>query len=815
MQYFLSVHQVNDACIFGLRWGTHEQTTVTVPVLADLAAQYQRWQGIYLNFYRNQLRGKPGASGAALVAPVDWHSRLVEAEGQLLSRFHHWLRSPELFPISTILQKAIAHSPIDLFLTCSPLDLARLPWEAWELGYGPAGTSALRIVRTPLNLGNAGIKPATTYETSSSKTSSEPAPGMTPAATTKHNHRPRVLIILGDDTGLSLTEELTEITALLHPLTEVVSVGWRQAEHPSPAALREAICQAIADPQGWDILFFAGHSNEADNLGGQIGIAPNVWLYLSEILPYLKTAKEKGLKFAFFNSCQGLDIAESFLELGLGQVAIMREAIHHRVALAFLKRFLFALSEHQTVQMAMLSASQAMKSECSLTYPSASLIPSFFLHPAVTPYQLPERDRCFQWRNWLPRKQEALWLSGLMLLSLAHPVETLLLEARTAAQALYRQATFRLSAQRQPPVLLVQVDKASLDEAEIHKRERNPLNRSYLASVLEQVQTLQPKLLGINYIWDQASPSDQAEQDQALQQQLNQLQSTSQLVLGALSPAPATQELPESLRPKSASSSSSTSLQLRHVLSSSWMMELPGEANCDRTCPFAYQLALNALKNADTTSGEIQRLRQTHLSQLGKIAERWGQSWFNPILDFSIPSEQVYQTVSAKDLSQLPADFALPSILILAPGGYPEAGSEFEWSDNESLPLALSYWRQQARASRQLKSGQFASDDLTGAEAHAYMIHHFLTDHYVIGLPAFVFIILAAIASRPLKGMGPKSEQHDLKPRLQLLAGLMIYGWLSLEIYISLGVLLPWFLPALTFKVCRDIAQQHRLSHTS
>ena len=29
-------------------------------------------------------------------------------------------------------------------------------------------------------------------------------------------------------------------------------------------ALRTAICQAISDPQGWDVLFFAGHSNEAD-----------------------------------------------------------------------------------------------------------------------------------------------------------------------------------------------------------------------------------------------------------------------------------------------------------------------------------------------------------------------------------------------------------------------------------------------------------------------------------------------------------------------------------------------------------------------
>jgi hypothetical protein len=51
----------------------------------------------------------------------------------------------------------------------------------------------------------------------------------------------------------------------------VIFVGWQPGV--STTQLRADISQAIADPDGWDILFFAGHSNETKLTGGEFAIA--------------------------------------------------------------------------------------------------------------------------------------------------------------------------------------------------------------------------------------------------------------------------------------------------------------------------------------------------------------------------------------------------------------------------------------------------------------------------------------------------------------------------------------------------------------
>ena len=85
----------------------------------------------------------------------------------------------------------------------------------------------------------------------------------------------------------------------------------------------------------------------------------------------------------------------------------------------------------------------------------------------------------------------------------------------------------------------------------------------------------------------------------------------------------------------------------------------------------------------------------------------------------------------------------------------------------------------------------------------AYMTHHFLTRHMVIPIPDIwaigVAIVLGKVAFFVLK------RQSHLSPkiRLQILAGSLggaiVYGMVVAQLYISAGVLLPWFLPSLVF----------------
>ncbi|MFH7029339.1 MAG: DUF928 domain-containing protein [Heteroscytonema crispum UTEX LB 1556] len=56
---------------------------------------------------------------------------------------------------------------------------------------------------------------------------------------------------------------------------------------------------------------------------------------MQEIEGSLKIARKRGLQFAIFNSCNGINIAEFLINLGLSQVAVMREPIHDQVAQIF------------------------------------------------------------------------------------------------------------------------------------------------------------------------------------------------------------------------------------------------------------------------------------------------------------------------------------------------------------------------------------------------------------------------------------------------------------------------------------------------
>ncbi|MFP4100385.1 hypothetical protein [Coleofasciculus sp.] len=68
--------------------------------------------------------------------------------------------------------------------------------------------------------------------------------------------------------------------------------------------------------------------------------------------------------------------------------------------------------------------------------------------------------------------------------------------------------------------------------------------------------------------------------------------------------------------------------------------------------------------------------------------------WFHPIIDFSIPPAQVYQTIPAWELLE---DSAISSqlsnlsqqVVMIAPGGYGEAGIKHEGEDLHQLTIPV------------------------------------------------------------------------------------------------------------------------------
>jgi hypothetical protein len=790
----LKIWQIEQTCVVELSWGQGQQLTAKLPYLPTLTTLYQTWQQTYLNFYQSAVRARVGKSGTLAAPAIDWRAKLVQAEAKLLAEFHLWLSQAELLEIRREIARAAledtGHSAIDVFVTCDSPELERLPWEAWELGTEFAAKKTIRIARTPANIrADRGQR--------------------------KRNGKMRILAILGDDTGLNFQADREAVKSLSR-LAEIHFVGWQQDTRT--ADLKQTIRQTIADEQGWDILFFAGHSNEAALTGGELAIAPNESIFLSEIAPQLILAKERGLQFAIFNSCRGLSIAQTLIDLGLNQVAVMREPIHNRVAQEFLVRFVQSLSEFKDGHDALLYACQSLKLEKNLTYPSAYLIPSLFRHPDSVPFQLKPSGWKETLKQWLPTKQEAIALLLLVGLSLFPPLQRWLLEQRVRVQAMYRQTTGQTATSAAPHILLVQIDDRSLQKARI--TDPKPMRREYLAQLVNQLSALDARVIGIDFWLDRPHAED-ASLCTALRSAVARQKTWFVFAVHESDTREWLMTTPEVAR-STWSLQGDGAIPLWHLRPLPWLDSTPP--------PFSYLLATAyrlqtevfpthpteqlLAPNLNSEQELLTQVRATVAKAIPKngqplisdamqlqlvtaLSYRFGQRWFQPILDFSIPPDQLYETIPAWQLLEQP-DAVLKSrgltslqsrLVMITAGEYSEAGAGFEGEDNFPIPAAIADWR-----SQQVPPNH--NPNISGGEVHAYMTHHFLTHRFVVPMPD-IWLVLLVI---PLgKGLALLFATHAKTQWNFVLMGATIgYGLISLQLYLVPGLLLPWLLPSAT-----------------
>ncbi len=797
----LKVQQIDQRCLFELS-GQGQQLAATLDYPIQLTELYQDWKRVYLSFYKTvelpllptdlpdaELRGWTISGGYLTPAPIDWQRKLVEAETRLLNEFHRWLRSAELFEIRAAIARAsrevtVTDRPtpdprLDVFLICTPLELARFPWEVWEISADFAATGAIRILRTPATI---------RIESGSSNV----------------RHRARILAILGDDTGLNFQGDREAVRSLSR-VAEVTFVGWQPGQ--TATEVKEEIRRALTHPQGWDVLFFAGHSNEAEITGGELAIAPGVSLSIREITPQLVAAKERGLQVAIFNSCSGLNLAESLIGLGFSQVAVMREPIHNRVAQEFLVQFLRHLADHQDVQESLLAACQFLRLEKNLTYPSTYLIPSLFCHPDASFFRIEPIRWTRHFRRFLPTRLEAIALAVGLALSLFSPVQSALLDARILAEAAYRNHTGQVPvATEPPPVALIQIDSQSISKNGVSQIQ--PIDRTYLAKLVDRAIALKAQLIGVDFVLDTPQPGDAA-LAQSVRTAVSQ-QDTWLVFAGVFDPG-------GEIGVSEQIASPSQRLQA-YIDADPLYVALPyPNENCYQTCPFAYLLSLvhaarsravplsqsappqelrsQFLKTIDSPSWRqaFASLRQLHLSSVSVWAtENWDLHWLEPLIDFSIPSDRVYERISAwrlLDLEQpLEANFS-QQIVIIAPGDDERLGMSPGAADRYPLPAALRYWKPQ--------------NWLTGGESHAYMIHHQLTQRLVIPIPDLWMVGVAVLLGKGIVLLLHRQQDRHLwtaQRRRRILAGLVamtaLYGLAGLQLYISAAILLPWLLPS-------------------
>lgn len=780
-----------ESCFFALFWdGGRKNLVVSQPYYRELQQAYQDWQRQYLRYYGLfSTPTIPNSGSINLVSVGDRSQDLREVEQRWLTLFQRWLGEGAACQIERKIQDELTHlvqnTPqlnrktkvpvrLEIFLSSSP-DLVKFPWEMWVQWLIPKGLpqDSIRLIRTSLK---------------DVESDSPPQP--------KQPRKPRILATLGYDPKLPLEEDW-KIIQSLRSVADVERVEWETKDNDDQ--IRGKVLKAISDHRGWDVLIFGGHSEETENTGGIFQLTPSVCLSISDIEDRLTQAYRRGLQLAIFNSCSGLSIAHSLIELGL-QVVVMRERIDNTVAQRFLKQFCQQFRLHKDVHTAVLTASQYLQSAERISSPSAYLLPSFFSPPDAVPFRLEP----FGWKKiiqqWKPNKREAIALSFLIPLSFLVPVQDFLLDLRYLSQAIYRQAVSPQTSVKSPPILLIEVDQASINDLVAKGVKTDPIDRGYLADIMNHLSNFKSQVIGVEYLLD-----SQGSGEEKFARSLESI---------------ITNQKPWFVFATKMQGSLPT-----HLVNAKWSLfghsyleffdlQVPNDPTCSHACPFAYLLAIAHQLNQkdlkiqpDTNNSTLFKVNVSEAleknqvliplplfpKKLNNILE------LRTIADFSLSPNTIYQKVSAKDFLQTPVSNqkmleSIPhQVVIIASGDYDRL-----YKKDYPLPLAQEYWCNVENW--QYKLNKECSNRLTKGEVYATHGFHYLKRKAITLVPDLYFVLMAVIAGKGFKIITRNSAIQNYKKIILIaLAASILYSIICLNIYLLAEIAIPIFLPSLTF----------------
>ncbi len=184
----------------------------------------------------------------------------------------------------------------------------------------------------------------------------------------------KILAILGDSDGIDTEKD----SAILHQLPNAdVSII-------SQPTLQE-LTKYLWEESGWDILFFAGHSNtNFEEEKGYFSLSPGNQITIRQLVNALRKAISQGLQLAVFNSCDGLGLAKELAKLNLPQAIVMKEPIPDLVAQDFVKNFLQTFSGGAPFYKSVREAKERLEGMEEL-FPCASWLPVICQNPTQPP----------------------------------------------------------------------------------------------------------------------------------------------------------------------------------------------------------------------------------------------------------------------------------------------------------------------------------------------------------------------------------------------------------------------------------------------
>jgi len=318
------------------------EITGRLPPSLEIPQYYSGWATSYRHL---GLRSRLEAA-VAQVTNVSQLESCSNAAQVLRDRLNTWLHSESFRPIrEKLLEQLRPFHEIRLIIQTENLWLRRLPWHLWDL--------CDRYPKMEIALS------ATVYERIEQLVLPHP--------------KVRILAILGNSVGINTQEDRFLLESL--PNAEISFLV-----EPQRQELTEELWK-----QGWDILFFAGHSSSQGNgETGQIYINQTDSLTIAQLRYALRKAVERGLKIAILNSCDGLGLARDLADLQIPEIIVMREPVPDQVAQSFLKYFLKAYARGESFYLAVREARERLQG-LEDKFPCATWLPVICQNLAVLP----------------------------------------------------------------------------------------------------------------------------------------------------------------------------------------------------------------------------------------------------------------------------------------------------------------------------------------------------------------------------------------------------------------------------------------------
>lgn len=337
---------------------TSAQWTGSLPAHPQLPKLYDRWRLLYLARSRRIASRKLAQplieiedEGVTNVSMAD----LDQLCQQLQQEINGWLDSSSFSKAERRLRtQLLPTEEIRVIVETDDSDLRRLPWHLWSFFEDyPQAEVALSVPE----YGSAGLS-------------------------RRRADRVRILAILGNSEGIDIQQD----RALLEKLPAAETVFLVEPQ-------RQDLDRWLWDEQGWDILFFAGHSaSHANGETGEMVINARDSLTISQLKNALRAAIAKGLRLAIFNSCDGLGLARAMADLNIPQLVVMREPVPDRVAQAFLTELLTTFARGKSFYQSVRQAREKLQG-WEDEFPCASWLPVICQNPAETPKQAANSTR--------------------------------------------------------------------------------------------------------------------------------------------------------------------------------------------------------------------------------------------------------------------------------------------------------------------------------------------------------------------------------------------------------------------------------------